>query len=181
MPPKKGSGNTRRASNKNDSKAVSEAKPEPVEEGELTAMTAADEAAVESGQGLVIDGDALETESPLPGADEGAVIVVGIGASAGGLEALKELLSELPQSRSLSYVIAQHLSPTHTSLLRELLRPGTDLAVCDLTDGQAPAPNTIYVTPPNHDVLLRDGVLRLSRFARIIILFAFLLPLHCVK
>lgn len=159
---KKGSGNTRRASNKNDSKAVSEAKPEPVEEGELTAMTAADEAAVESGQGLVIDGDALETESPLPGADEGAVIVVGIGASAGGLEALKELLSELPQSRSLSYVIAQHLSPTHTSLLRELLRPGTDLAVCDLTDGQAPAPNTIYVTPPNHDVLLRDGVLRLS-------------------
>ncbi len=78
------------------------------------------------------------------------MILVGIGASAGGLEALKELLAELPQSRSLSYVIAQHLSPTHTSLLRELLRPGTDLAVCDLIDGQAPAPNTIYAVHYTH-------------------------------
>jgi diguanylate cyclase (GGDEF)-like protein/PAS domain S-box-containing protein len=100
--------------------------------------------------------------APTVAREEPPMILVGIGASAGGLEALKELLAELPQSRSLSYVIAQHLSPTHTSLLRELLRPGTDLAVCDLIDGQAPAPNTIYVTPPNHDVLMRDGVLRLS-------------------
>ena len=76
---KKGSGNTRRASNKNDSKAVSEAKPEPVEEGELTAMTAADEAAVESGQGLVIDGDALETESPLPGRSSSLSKLVWVG------------------------------------------------------------------------------------------------------
>ena len=64
------------------------------------------------------------------------VRVVGIGASAGGLEALRELLEALPQSKELSYVIAQHVSPTHVSLLMNLLSPSTELAVQDLTDGQ---------------------------------------------
>ena len=155
---KKGSGNSSRASTQRASKVLAEERAAAAED--VDAGIAADD---DNGDdAVVLEGEVVDQEITPPAPDDNTVIVVGIGASAGGLEALKELLSELPQSRSLSYVIAQHLSPTHTSLLRELLRPGTDLAVCDLTDGQAPAPNTIYVTPPNHDVLLRDGVLRLS-------------------
>ncbi len=91
------------------------------------------------------------------------LIIVGIGASAGGLEALKELIAELPHSDRLSYVVAQHLSPTHNSLLMELLTPGAPIAVRDLTDGQVPAAETIYVAPPNYHVEYTDGRLRLLR------------------
>ena len=91
------------------------------------------------------------------------VILVGIGSSAGGLEALKELVASLPTEQNLSYVIAQHLSPTHTSLLQELLRPETELGVGDLKDGTIPQPNTIYVTPPNQDVVYANGMLRLNK------------------
>jgi|GEM_PF-151868 len=146
----KASGSGRRASS---SSKTSRARKTKEQEGSVPAV----EPASDAPEVLVEN-----TDHEQPTSVESPIVLVGIGASAGGLEALKELLSELPQSHSLSYVIAQHLSPTHTSLLRELLRPGTELAVCDLIDGQAPAPNTIYVTPPNHDVLLRDGVLRLS-------------------
>ncbi len=102
--------------------------------------------------------------SPSPSTAQAAapVRVVGIGASAGGLEALRELLEALPQSKELSYVIAQHVSPTHVSLLMNLLSPSTELAVQDLTDGQRPQSNTIYITPPNRDVVMREGRLRLT-------------------
>lgn len=91
------------------------------------------------------------------------VILVGIGSSAGGLEALKELVASLPTEQNLSYVVAQHLSPTHTSLLQELLRPETELGVGALKDATIPLPNTIYVTPPNQDVVYANGMLRLNQ------------------
>jgi two-component system CheB/CheR fusion protein len=88
--------------------------------------------------------------------------LVGIGASAGGLEALRELLPTLPPSRAFSYVVAQHVSPTHTSMLGGLLAPVTRLSVVELLDGQVPEPATIYITPPNKDVILKEGKLRLT-------------------
>ncbi len=90
------------------------------------------------------------------------VRIVGIGASAGGLEALRELMESLPDSDVLTYVIAQHVSPTHVSMLMNLLAPLTRLRVQDLVDRQAPEPGTVYITPPNSDVVLDKGVLRLS-------------------
>ena len=100
-----------------------------------------------------------------PGADADkptALTVVGIGASAGGLEALKVLISALPASKNMCYVVAQHLSPTHNSLLTELLAPVTKLSVRELRDGQAADPGCVFITPPDHDVEYRDGHLRLQ-------------------
>lgn len=94
--------------------------------------------------------------------DAAGVRLVGIGASAGGLEALREMLEFLPDTQSLSYVIAQHVSPTHVSMLMNLLSPTTSLGVRDLTDGQWPQANTVYITPPNHDVVMNEGLLRLT-------------------
>ena len=88
--------------------------------------------------------------------------VVGIGASAGGLEALRELMVSLPATGDLCYVIAQHVSPTHVSMLMNLLAPMTSLVVCDLKDHQEPSMGTVYITPPNKDVVMKNGVLRLT-------------------
>lgn len=87
--------------------------------------------------------------------------LVGIGASAGGLEALQKLVGSLKPAWPLSYVVAQHLSPNHTSMLRELLARETPLLVGELADGQIPAWGTIYIIPPNTDAELVDGKLRL--------------------
>jgi PAS domain S-box-containing protein len=102
------------------------------------------------------------------GAPSSTVRLVGIGASAGGLEALRELMETLPESNILSYVIAQHMSPTHVSMLLNLLAPLTHLQVENLEDPHEPKPGRVYITPPNSDVILKNGLLRLSE------------PLHAV-
>jgi len=86
------------------------------------------------------------------------LIVVGIGASAGGLEALRDLLAHLDFHDKLTYVVAQHLSPTHTSMLKTLLARESKLNVVELTTTQVPEPNTIYITPPNKDVEIKNGI-----------------------
>lgn len=101
-------------------------------------------------------------EKPLEPDEAAPMIIVGIGASAGGLEALKMLISALPASENICYVVAQHLSPTHNSLLTELLAPVTKLSVRDLRDGQELVPNCIFITPPDRDVEYADGALHLS-------------------
>lgn len=92
---------------------------------------------------------------------EGSPYIVAIGASAGGLEAQRALLRELPRDLPAAFVIVQHLSPDHVSLLSKILSPETDLEVLDLQDGAAPKVNTVYVTPPSNDIIYKDGVFRL--------------------
>ncbi len=99
---------------------------------------------------------------PNPDTDPLNVRIVGIGASAGGLEALRELMESLPDSDVLTYVIAQHVSPTHVSMLMNLLAPLTSLKVQDLVDKQSPEPGNVYITPPNSDVVLDKGLFRLT-------------------
>ncbi|MFM2059811.1 MAG: hypothetical protein RLY71_4196, partial [Pseudomonadota bacterium] len=89
--------------------------------------------------------------------------VVGIASSAGGLEALRELFEGLPESDLLSYVVAQHVSPTHVSTLAELLAPRTRLRVVNLGDGDLPQPGTIAIIPPNQDAVYADGRFRLVK------------------
>ena len=96
------------------------------------------------------------------GADNRRLRLVGIGASAGGLEALRELMGSLPDTDAFCYVIAQHVSPTHASMLMSLLAPKTVLRIQDLTDGQTPEGGTVYITPPNRDVIVKNGLLRLT-------------------
>lgn len=94
--------------------------------------------------------------------DQDDLIIVGIGASAGGLEAISSLLTSLPQDMDAAYVIAQHMSPTHNSLLAVLIARETNLNVIELNEEpRLPEADTIYVTPPNTDVVLKNRQLQL--------------------
>ncbi|MEL7462445.1 MAG: chemotaxis protein CheB [Pseudomonadota bacterium] len=93
-------------------------------------------------------------------ADE--LFIVGIGASAGGLEAIRELAKSLPTNAPAAYIIVQHLSPKHKSLLATLVGRETDLEVLDLKDGVKPQANTLYVTPPNSNVTFEGDTFRLN-------------------
>lgn len=86
---------------------------------------------------------------------------VGIGSSAGGLEAVSTLAQNLSPDVNAVYILAQHMSPTHKSLLTALISRETPLPVVELTDDTTPVANTIFITPPNTDVILEDGKLRL--------------------
>ncbi len=88
--------------------------------------------------------------------------VVGIGASAGGLEAVSELLGGLPETTGMAFLLVQHLDPKHDSLLTEILAKKTPLPVAEMQDGMAIEPNCFYVIPPNTTLTLSGGRLRLT-------------------
>ena len=94
--------------------------------------------------------------------DTAALIYVGIGSSAGGLEAARDMVKALTPGQCLTYILAQHLSPTHTSMLVDLIRRDCGLPVDEATDGLQPQANHFYITPPNRDIEIRDGRVRLS-------------------
>lgn len=73
---------------------------------------------------------------------------VGIGSSAGGLEAVSTLAQNLSPDVNAVYILAQHMSPTHKSLLTSLISRETPLPVVELTDGATPTARTIFITPP---------------------------------
>ena len=88
--------------------------------------------------------------------------VVGIGASAGGLEALSQFVAGLLPDLGCIYVVAQHMSPTHRSLMAEILSRETRLPVRELTDGELPAPDVIYIIPPGYNLVFKAGRFLLS-------------------
>lgn len=88
--------------------------------------------------------------------------VVGIGASAGGLDAFKKLLKAIPEDSGMAYVLVQHLDPTHESMLPELLQKVTKIPVLEIADDIKVLPNHIYVIPSNKMMVATDGVLLLS-------------------
>jgi two-component system, chemotaxis family, CheB/CheR fusion protein len=94
-------------------------------------------------------------DGPLPKA------VVGIGASAGGLNAYTALLSALPPDTGMSFVVVQHLAADHASFLATLLARVTQMSVIEVQDGPRIEPNTIYVIPPNRSLVIEDGHLGL--------------------
>ncbi|HXJ42715.1 MAG TPA: chemotaxis protein CheB, partial [Bryobacteraceae bacterium] len=75
--------------------------------------------------------------------------VVGIGASAGGLEAFNALLTGLPVDTGMAFVLIQHMDPRHESLLQNLLQKATAMPVIQVSDGMVVEPNHVYVIPPN--------------------------------
>ena len=90
--------------------------------------------------------------------------VVGIGASAGGLAAFETFFSAMPpQDTGMAYVLVQHLAPDHKSVLSELVQRYTRMRVHEAADGMAVQPDCTYIIPPNHDLTLVDGALRLRR------------------
>jgi two-component system, chemotaxis family, CheB/CheR fusion protein len=85
----------------------------------------------------------------------------GIGASAGGFEALEQFLSHVPAKSGLAFVIIPHLDPNQKALMAELLQRCTDMPVSQVRDGERPEPDRVYIIPPNKDMSILRGVLHL--------------------
>ncbi len=87
---------------------------------------------------------------------------VGIGASAGGLEALQNFFSHMPTDSGMAFIVIQHLSPDYKSLMVELLSKSTDMLVRRVEDGVSIEANTIYLITPQKNMVIQDGKLFLS-------------------
>jgi two-component system CheB/CheR fusion protein len=87
--------------------------------------------------------------------------IVGIGASAGGLEALEQFLGHVPKQSGMAFVIVQHLDPTHKGIMSELLQRSTGMKVTQVKDRTPVKPDCVYVIPPNKDMSILHGVLHL--------------------
>lgn len=88
--------------------------------------------------------------------------IVGIGASAGGVEAFKELLSHLATDTGMAFVLILHLSPTHESMLAEILSRATSMPVLQVKGRTKIEPNHVYVIPPNAEMTIDRGNLSLQ-------------------
>ncbi len=89
-------------------------------------------------------------------------LIVGIGASAGGLDAFKKFFSSMPADSGMAFVLIPHLDPTHESLMVELLSRQTAMPVIEPKDGTSVEANRVYIIPPNNYLAISQGVLRLS-------------------
>ncbi|NDW33678.1 chemotaxis protein CheB [Salipiger sp. PrR007] len=98
--------------------------------------------------------------------DSERLCIVGIGASAGGLEAIREMLTAARASSNLAYVVIQHLDPNHESLLAELLARHTELRVRQASGGERITAGNVYIIPPGHGLSVTKGVLNLTEFAQ---------------
>ncbi len=104
-------------------------------------------------------------ESLSPTLDITSPYVVGIGASAGGLAALKLMLEHVPAKTGVAFVLVQHLPADHRSALVELLRPAAKIRVCEASDGTVLEPDHFYVCPARTNIALEQGVIRLVPLA----------------
>jgi two-component system, chemotaxis family, CheB/CheR fusion protein len=92
--------------------------------------------------------------------------IVGLGASAGGLEALEKFLANVPPTSGLAYIVVQHLDPTHKAMLTELLQRTTAMRVREAAESMRVAPNVVYVIPPNTELTVVEGRLHLAEPAQ---------------
>jgi two-component system CheB/CheR fusion protein len=88
--------------------------------------------------------------------------VIGVGASAGGLEALTQLFQAMPAKTGLAFVVVQHLSPDHKSLMTDILSKHATIPVVSITDGMLVEPDRVYLLPPAKEVRIEESRLRLT-------------------
>lgn len=104
---------------------------------------------------------AVSSSSTRPRSSRKGFPIVGIGASAGGIEAFSQLLSPLPTDTGMAFVLIQHLDPTRESMTEEILSRTTKMPVNEVHDGLRVEPNHVYLIPPNHSMAILNGVLSL--------------------
>ena len=92
---------------------------------------------------------ALKKDKQKPPATPQYFPIVGVGASAGGLDAFKRLLKAIPENSGMAYVLVQHLDPTHESVLPDILSRFTKIPVHEITENIHLAPDHIYIIPSN--------------------------------
>ena len=90
--------------------------------------------------------------------------IIGIGASAGGLEALQQFFQHMPSNSGLCFVVVQHLSPDYKSLMADILGKHTEMQVKQAENEMAIKPDTVYLIPPKNNMTLKDGKLFLTEF-----------------
>jgi two-component system CheB/CheR fusion protein len=90
-------------------------------------------------------------------------LIVGIGASAGGLEAMGDFFSQMPAQSGLAFVVVMHLEPTYESMLDRVLQRYTPMKVVRIKDSMPVRPNQVYVIPQNQDLGIMRGTLHLMR------------------
>jgi two-component system, chemotaxis family, CheB/CheR fusion protein len=105
----------------------------------------------------VLPGSIEEPEIP----NSNGFPIVGIGASAGGLEALEQFFSNMPVNSGMAFVVIQHLDPTHQGLLAELIQRITKMPVVTATDRLLVEPDSVYIIPPNRSMSILNGALHL--------------------
>jgi len=93
--------------------------------------------------------------------------IVGIGSSAGGVEALTKLFTGVPAKTGMAFVVVQHLDPTHESMLSEILQRATAMPVREISDGMRVSANSVSIIPPNANLTLVDGNFKLTGYGRI--------------
>jgi len=98
-----------------------------------------------------------------PALETQPMAIVGIGASAGGLEAIKQLLQALSPDTGMAFVYVQHLEARHESMLTKLLASATKMPIAEVRQGARVQPNHVYVIPPNADIRISRGVLQAVR------------------
>jgi two-component system, chemotaxis family, CheB/CheR fusion protein len=101
----------------------------------------------------------LRNEQSNPAND---LLIVAIGASAGGIEAFTDLMTSLPSDTGMAFVLIQHLDPHHHSLLTELISKKTSMSAQEVSDGMSVEPNHVYVIPPNATMSISDQILHLK-------------------
>jgi two-component system CheB/CheR fusion protein len=87
---------------------------------------------------------------------------VGVGASAGGMDAFKALVKAIPGNSGMAFILVQHLAPQYESILADILQKSTSLPVVEITDHIKVYPDHIYVIPSNKILIANDGVLELK-------------------
>jgi two-component system, chemotaxis family, CheB/CheR fusion protein len=104
----------------------------------------------------------VESHDSFPASQADKFLVVGIGASAGGIHALKEFFSNVPDDSGMAYVVILHLSPEHESRLAEILQVGSPIPVTQVKEREKIQPDHVYVIPPNQNLSITDGHLVLT-------------------
>ena len=109
---------------------------------------------------------ALDGRKISPRAKDERFLVVGIGASAGGLDALTAFFRAVPDDPGMAFIVVAHLAPDRPSMLPHLLGKHTRMEVCEVTDGAMVRPNRVFVVPPNRELALLHGALQLLESTR---------------
>src|SRR5678815_3732019 len=102
------------------------------------------------------------THSPPNG--EHGLTIVGIGASAGGLKALRSFFEALPETTGMAFVVITHLHPEHESVMADILQADTKMQVSQVTRKVDVEPDHVYVIPPNHQILMADHQLDVQEY-----------------
>ncbi|MBU1710482.1 MAG: PAS domain-containing protein [Proteobacteria bacterium] len=92
--------------------------------------------------------------------------IVGIGASAGGLEAFEAFFTAMPPAAGLAFILVPHLDPTHISIMPELIQKRTKMRVLQIKDGMQVEPDTVFVVPPNKDLSILNSTLQLMELSK---------------